>query len=474
MRDIGTGIVNAIHPTNPNYTITDVDVADTTITYYGQDSQNMGAAGEVYAGGTTHPEVYINAPEDMNADGETEFSDQMSDSDSYAFLVSSASDETADSIDCIIWNDIQFNQNIFTISNNGIDTWGTDHYLYMHIVQQGNNILYQWLNTDKYGVICRRGCGPCYWDTTGLINLDTILYPDPASYSYTFSAQMSGLGCVDSNASVNALNRDILLGVCAGHNCQTPLVNWNYSLRGTSDVPQLVSNDSCAAENIDDSCSLMEEKICGRGGMNCVYTVKDFNPTGLTPYPFCETVSTSIDFYTVCMDGSTVATIINSSNRLTVLGSANNLWWHIKRTYSCENEDTFNFDAAEEQLNQISTSFANTDPVLSYQSINIDTGEITSYSINLPPSADVEPCEKTCKIRVPVQNTQVAESGHTGQYLISTDDFNEIDRQCWNDVCIVNAGETLIQDCACINQFSEAASLMQALDEAGSDIICSE
>ena len=343
----------------------------------------------------------------------------------------------------------------------------------MRIIQQNNEIFYQWLNTGKHGTICRRGCGPCYWDTTGLFDLNAILYPDPTSYSYIFSAQMSGLGCEDSNATVNTLDTNIYLGVCAGSNCQTPLVNWTYSLSGTSDEPQLISNNSCASEDLDD-CSLMEEKICGRGGVNCVYTIKDFNPTGFTPYPFCETVSTSIDFYTVCMDGSTSATIVNSSNVLTVLGSENNLWWHVKRTYSCENSDTFNLNAAEEQLDQISTSFANNDSVLSYQSIDIDTGEITSYSIGLPPGVDLEPCEKTCKIRVPIQNTQVAESGHTSQYQISTDAFNEIYRRCWNDVCTVNAGETLIQDCACIDQFAETASLMQALDEAGSDIICSE
>ncbi|MCD6113141.1 MAG: hypothetical protein J7J86_07745, partial [Bacteroidales bacterium] len=77
-------------------------------------------------------------------------------------------------------------------------------------------------------------------------------------------------------------------------------------------------------------------------------------------------------------------------------------------------------------------------------------------------------------LRVPVQDTQAAEPGHTAQYRISTNSYQEIVRRCWDDVCTVKADETLIQDCRCLDYFVEAVSLMQAIDEAGSDMICSE
>ena len=146
---------------------------------------------------------------------------------------------------------------------------------------------------------------------------------------------------------INSLDQESQLGgICGDDGCQQPLVNWTYSLSGIYDNPKLVYNNTCGG--IDDSCSLMEEKICSRDGVNCVYTLKNFTPTGFTPYPFCESISTSIDSYNVCMDGS-AATIVNSSNTSTTLSSGNNLWWRIERTYLCENLNNFNFDDAEKR-----------------------------------------------------------------------------------------------------------------------------
>ncbi len=469
LRDIGAGVVSAIHKTNPDYAITDVDIADTTITYYGQDSQNMGAAGNVYAGGTTHPEVYTNTPEDITGAGEAEYNSQMNDADSYAYLVSSASDKTTSTINCVIWNDIQFTQDILHLTDNGTAHWPTDHFIDMRIIRNSNIIQFQWRGRNYGGGSSL--CGPDGWQNTAVVDLFSSGLSFFSNINYYYHSHWSGWGCVSGNGTVTGINYTVASnGYCPAYGCQNPSADWNYSLDVTRDNPQLISNNTCGG--IDDSCSLMEEKICSRGG-NCVYTVKNFTPTGFTPYPFCESINTSIDSYTVCMDGS-AATIVNSSNTSITLGSGNNVWWRIEKTYLCENFNTFNFDDAEERLNQINNTITDNGAALNYQDINTDTGEVTPYNIDLPPRTTPEACEKACKLRVPIQDTQAAESGHTAQYRISTNSYKEIVRRCWDDVCTVKAGETLIQDCTCLDYFVEAVSLMQAIDEAGSDMICSE
>ena len=473
LRDIGTGIISAIQKTHPGYTITNVDIADTAITYYGQDSQKTGAAADVYAGGIIHPEIYANAPEKITGAGETEFNNQISHTDSYAYLVLNASDRTTNTVNCVIWNDIKFNQETFNISNSGSSTWGTDHLLHIQIKQENDKILYQWLNTgSNINEVCRHGCGPCDWTNIGIIDTKNILYANPNSYKYRLTANMQGHGCFNGSAYINYLGQSMLDGACPGDNCQKPTVNWSYSLDGIHDNPQLIFNNTCGT--IDDSCSLMEEKICDRTGSQCVFTVKNFIPTGLSPFSFCSTISTSLEFYTVCMDG-TSTTIKNSLGVSTVLGQGNNTWWRIERIYHCESSaNSYSFNNIGDRVAHIHNTLSDNITNLTYQDINTNTGEVTSYNIDLPPRTDPDPCEKACKLRIPIQDTQAAEPGHTAQYRISTDSFQEIVRRCWDNVCAVKTGETLIQDCTCLDYFLEAASIMQAIDEAGSDIICSE
>ncbi|MFH1672353.1 MAG: conjugal transfer protein TraN [Pseudomonadota bacterium] len=52
--------------------------------------------------------------------------------------------------------------------------------------------------------------------------------------------------------------------------------------------------------------------------------------------------------------------------------------------------------------------------------------------------------------------------------------YVDLYRKCEKNVCPVEDGETIVENCACLNDFPEAASLMQTLDNAAEDLTCNE
>jgi hypothetical protein len=82
-------------------------------------------------------------------------------------------------------------------------------------------------------------------------------------------------------------------------------------------------------------------------------------------------------------------------------------------------------------------------------------------------------CEKACKTRKPKVNTQVSASGTAAQQL-DTQTYDFFYKVCKDNRCPTVAGEECIVDCKCMDDFGEAASIMQSLRMAGQDLICSK
>ena len=82
-------------------------------------------------------------------------------------------------------------------------------------------------------------------------------------------------------------------------------------------------------------------------------------------------------------------------------------------------------------------------------------------------------CEQACKTRRPKQNTQASLSGTDNMYQNNTLSYDFLYYQCNNGVCPAGAGETILKNCQCIDDFAESVSIMSALAAAGKDIICS-
>ena len=90
-------------------------------------------------------------------------------------------------------------------------------------------------------------------------------------------------------------------------------------------------------------------------------------------------------------------------------------------------------------------------------------------------SASYDNCVKVCKIRDPKTDTQAGMSGTTADYRTGTSGYDIFYKKCSSGLCPLDtvAGEELLADCACPDDFAEAASIMSALEEASKDILCS-
>jgi len=81
---------------------------------------------------------------------------------------------------------------------------------------------------------------------------------------------------------------------------------------------------------------------------------------------------------------------------------------------------------------------------------------------------------------VPGHHTPAGVQGSAGQYQVNTESFRKVYRACveqspglWTCPADASAGEEVIRGCGCLNSFEEAVTVMQLLDEAAKDIICS-
>jgi len=388
LKDLGGGVVSAIHTRDPQYTITNVSTDGPAIKYYGQKTSEQGTgfsyqttppnqeADGVYLSGSMSPEQYYQGgmgtlPVDDEVAGQT------GDANSYHSLLadSFSAQPNVELVSCTI----------------------------------SNNIIVDQAQCNSNGVII----------TCSITN---------SSYPNQIECQT---------------------------NCQNP---------------ELVANNSC---NVNSSCDLKEEKVYDENGINYIQTRRNFNSTGLTPFPYCKTISTIGHTYTACMDGAN-ATIYKDDGTNQILGSGDNIWWRIERVYECESDNEYDFTDAMERTKHVTGSVQDNTTSMHYEDYNTDTGETPGYNVDLLNMGAYENCEKACKVRKPLSDTQAGVGGTTSDYRTTTASYVDEYRPCNNDVCPVAAGETILKDCACLNDFAEATSTMQVLSNAGKDMICSE
>jgi hypothetical protein len=115
----------------------------------------------------------------------------------------------------------------------------------------------------------------------------------------------------------------------------------------------------------------------------------------------------------------------------------------------------------------------------------VSSGRKSFYLGSGPEGAD---CEFACKVKVVEPKTDVclrnSSSAYDLQYGTKTEKTGvsvtasyyykpcvEVATNTWS--CPVEQGEEMVDDCKCINNFGQAASIMQAIRMAGQDFICS-
>jgi hypothetical protein len=208
-----------------------------------------------------------------------------------------------------------------------------------------------------------------------------------------------------------------------------------------------ISNGCLALEN-DPTCSLREETVDG------VATYRQFNPTGLVPEPSCNTYTGQACSLTECRD-----------------------WWKKERTYFCEESREFDFSDVERRADAVTGSVTDAGASMYYQDLARDeSGQwvSSSHSAGLGPRDSYGTCLEACKTRDSVTDTGASSAGHTGQYQTTTQSWAFFYKRCEDSVCpLGTAEEEIVKDCQCIDEFAEATAIMETLNAASKDLICS-
>lgn len=201
--------------------------------------------------------------------------------------------------------------------------------------------------------------------------------------------------------------------------------------------------DGCRAYEEDPACVLEHEEIDG------VVTFDGYASTGLVPLPVTETIEGRICTFDVTRD-----------------------WFHKERRYRCEGRDRWDFSEAFDRQAYIKEN-AERD---TYQDrvLNPETGifEYHTGSFSLVEDIEVAPCTPVCKTRMAREANDVGRGAPRHEYLNENLVYDTYYHECRDDVCPMEGGEELLKACACINEFTEASAIMQAIRQAGRDVIC--
>ena len=358
-----------------------------------------------------------------------------------------------------------------------------------------------WATTNG---LCRDVWGyPGSWGTCRNMNLNHLgqiikAIVDPGGGCIPYTDPVSGgSGCFTPPGTINVLSYEFVTDSpsgqypgCYGSGDDSTHALWKTNaytvnnpeqyqkhiqaplILGVRDIQQHSTTGSCAALDLT-NCNLMEEQVCDYNDANCIYTYQNYNPTGLTPLGSCTQIfspTTSVT-WTFCADGTRLTA--SSPYSSTVLENGSDIWWNIHRTYTCQTNAMYDFSGIQQRAKHIQNTFNDGDTMMTFQDYNPETNETTDYSVTLPPREDMEHCEKSCRVRVPVEDTQASLSGNTSMYRDTINSFREVLKPCNGDTCPVGPGETLIEGCQCTNYFLQTTSILQLMNDASKDMICS-
>ena len=240
----------------------------------------------------------------------------------------------------------------------------------------------------------------------------------------------------------------------------------------SSETLVLSTHDTCSALDLS-GCVLDREQLCDYENKNCVLTVSDGNATGVSPIfpPVHVSDSDAGLSFAATASGNAISYETDGMNYL--LASGPDLWWNIRRQYLCDTGVAFHSDAPIDIFGVVSGSVENTGDLIAYDEYDPATGATTPQSAGLPQIPAYSSCEMACKVQIRATNIQAGTDANTWDYQNSVASVQVVYKSCGADQeCPVVAGETIVQDCTCLNEFSSAVSHMQVLEDAANDMIC--
>lgn len=457
LTDIGGGAASALASKNPYYAISDVVISGTSVKYMGQ--QTAGCA----AGPTTN-DSYIATPGNLSSDA---FATAPTNS-TYDILTtgSAASQDTSTYQTCEIRRNITMNETTLNdiinynsgsgevtpcgpsclklvLGTVGDDYWAgscTDYYHSVSFdVLQPSRIISATLKKavwdDWIQVRANSNLiwsGPYPWVGSGPVpgacELKTSWNQNP---NIDFTSELLSGGTVDFDIRVN------VSGAGEGYAYAEVEVDTACYLN-----PEFIS-DSCNAFAVDPDCDLLEEDVDG------VQTFKNYSSTGLVPLEQTLTVNGAACSIPVTKD-----------------------WFVKKRKYRCKSNSKWDFTKEIERnayISENSTTVEYKDRVVDGSSVKLSSGALSS-----PNEIAVPACVQVCKTKKTRMANDVAVSGLVMDKRTTNTTTDVFYHECdSSSACPLGVGETLVKGCACLNEWAEAASIMQTLRMAGGDTVCS-
>lgn len=97
----------------------------------------------------------------------------------------------------------------------------------------------------------------------------------------------------------------------------------------------------------------------------------------------------------------------------------------------------------------------------------------TTRPFGLPDRGSVPACETLCKTRAPVANTAATTDGVVGARQTQATGWQTFYHACTaSNVCPASPGEEVVSPCGCLDDFPEAAVMMQTVRLGGADLVC--
>lgn len=470
LKDLGGGIAGAIQAVNRKYSITDVKQNGAVITYYGQNAGQCTSNPGIY--GSSSPEQYYNPQSDAaliiakDADRNSQSADPAS---YYSSIVNSQATQAVqgDFRQCHVMRNVAVTTStgcsspgdIYDMMSNSCNIYDLSPYPRIFKTHDGGGdgscYFAQWSISAPMGIsMLYIGDGLCGDPYNGVVKNCRIHYSCGGieKINYYSEYQTVSIPCPSADFiwieglyyASNENHIDCPAGYsdasCNGLCCRTPAE--------VSDMLNESEDDQCQAYENDPKCKLKDETV------DNVETYLNFLPTSLIPMSSCRTF-TGYSSHVICRD-----------------------WWKKDRTYFCQAPAPFDFTDTKKRVDSIHNSITINSGSLTYTDVHKDTsGAWTTDNVSTPlgqitQNPSLKDCDSACKTRKIKSDTQAGVTGNKAQYQTTATAYESFYRLCKEGSCPVGAGEEIVLDCACLNEFNEAAAVISVLDAAGKDLIC--
>jgi len=517
LKGLGGGIASSIQKKGIQHVISDVQIDGTIITYYGQNAANCNTVSHPY--GATNPQNYYSNWATMSSDVTNEVVRQAANPDSYysmlttaslskntqtvgCSIVRSAALTWSPTYECTVMEDVRNDCESFetnpecTLFSETVD----DVQTYNNYNPTGLTPLPRAIHLEETkSASCEYSCPgveninkPCFLvdgapkcDIGGgtLANCE-IIRPIKRIGGYTgapnevyirgyYVTFQDGISAVGSSNTVGNCTCSCGMEVFSPSYCNdlipgaTACFNWatgggRIAVKGAKVTSVTGAVGGCYTNSLSTytDAELIMSTTCVSGGWVSTNNSYLYLSPARCPFPDGEGVTECVGTPAEC--------------HKSCVYDVSRDWWRKTRTYMCATP-TQDLSAAKERMKTIKQSVTDNSGTLTYTDRRIEDGEvkIESGTIELTPRVPSEVCLMACKTRKPITAPEATVAGTSSGFQVNPSSYNFYYKQCVNSVCPLDVDEEMLKDCQCVNEFAEAALVMQSLRMGGQDLVCS-